>query len=303
MTRKADSKANNNSALEKRFIAARSRLGPQRQKLIRSILDNSAETCFLSSRELAKRFDVDAATIVRTVQALGYNGFADFTVDLRQHFLTRVTAYTALKAATEGKQSVMDLIDHSIDKSFENLNALRSELDRNRVVEIAKLIHRSGKVLVVGVDLAASLAYHLAYGLTALGIDAEAPSGSEGNLQHKVKVLKKNDLLIAISFGQCLRVVVEAVLRAKKNDVVTFGITDASTTPIARYSDTFLLAATSSPSWINSYVAPLTLLNAILIACAHLNPKRSLTQLKLTNKEYSSGMRWYREPKTTSNAD
>jgi DNA-binding MurR/RpiR family transcriptional regulator len=300
MARTTNAKTNNHSAVEKRFIAARSRLGPQRQKLIRSILDNSAETCFLSSRELAKRYDVDAATIVRTVQALGYNGFADFTVDLRQHFLTRVTAYTALKAATEGKQSINDIIDHSIDKSFENLNTLRSELDRNRVVEVAKLIHQSKKILVVGADLASSLSYHLAYGLNAVGIDAEAPPGSEGILQHKVKVLKKNDLLIAISFGQCLRVVVEAVLRAKKNGVATFGITDGTTTPIARYCDSYLISTTVSPSWINSYAAPMTLLNAILIACAHLDPKRSLIQLKLTNKEYSSGLRWYREPKTSS---
>ncbi|MCI0616825.1 hypothetical protein L0244_27925, partial [bacterium] len=75
------------TALESRFNVARSRLGPQRQKLIRSILDNSEETCFLSSRELGKLYDVDAATIVRAVQALGYSGFADFTFDLRQHFL------------------------------------------------------------------------------------------------------------------------------------------------------------------------------------------------------------------------
>jgi DNA-binding MurR/RpiR family transcriptional regulator len=167
-----DGQPKNSSAVEARFIAARSRLGPQRQKLIRSILDNSAETCFLSSRELAKRYDVDAATIVRTVQALGYDGFAEFTVDLRQHFLTRVTAYTALKAATQGKQSVTDVIDHCVDKSMENLNTLRTELDRNRVIDVAKLIHRSNKILVVGVDLAASLSYHLAYGLIALGIDA-----------------------------------------------------------------------------------------------------------------------------------
>jgi DNA-binding MarR family transcriptional regulator len=88
------------TALESRFAEARSQLGPHRQQLIRAILENCEETCFLSSRELAKRYSVDAATVVRTVQALGYKGFADFSVDLRQHFMTRITPYTALKAAT-----------------------------------------------------------------------------------------------------------------------------------------------------------------------------------------------------------
>ncbi|MEP7273876.1 MAG: MurR/RpiR family transcriptional regulator, partial [Acidobacteriota bacterium] len=259
--------------------------------------ENCEETCFLSSRELAKRNNIDAATVVRTVQALGYKGFADFTKDLRQHFVTRITPYTVLKAATQEQRSVADHIAHSLDKALDNLNALNSDLDRTRVIELAKLINRSRRILIVGTDLAASLAYHLAYGLGALGFDAEAPAGSEGNLQHKVKGLTAKDMLIAISFGQCLRVTVEAAQRAGKQGVATFGITDSDTTPIARYCDAYLVAATASPSFLSSYAAPMALINAIHVGCAHINPKRSLTKLKPTDKEYLSGLRWYREPK------
>jgi DNA-binding MurR/RpiR family transcriptional regulator len=222
-------------------------------------------------------------------------------MDLRQHFLSRTTPYTALKAATQEKRSLKDHIDHSIDKSMDNLNLLRSHLDRNRVIEWAKEIHRSRKILIVGVDLAASLAYHFAYGLSALGFDAESPVGSEGILQHKVKALSNKDLLVAISFGQCLRVTVEALLRANKLGVPTFGITDSDSTPIARHSRSHMVAATASPSFINSYAAPSVLINTILVACALINPKRSLHQLRVTSKEYLSGQRWY-EPKR-SNAD
>ena len=288
------------TAIETRFAEAQSRLGPHRQQLIRAIVDHCEETCFLSSRDLAKRYQVDAATVVRTVQALGYRRFADFATDLRQHLMTRVTPYTVLKAATRQRASVADHVDHSLDKALDNLNQLRSNLHRERVVELAKLIHRADRVLVVGVDFAASLAYYFAYGLVTLGFDAEAPIGSEGNLQHKIKVLTPKDLLIAISFGQCLRVTVEAVLRASKQGVNTFGITDSDTTPIARQCDKYLVAGVFSPSFLNSYVAPMALINAIHVACAHLDPKRSLTQLKPTDKEYLSGARWYREPKASS---
>lgn len=285
------------TALEFRFAEARSRLGPQRQQLIRAILDHCEETCFLSSRELAKRYNVDAATIVRTVQALGYEGFADFTADLRQHFVARITPYTVLKAATKEKRSVADHIDRSLEKTLDNMNLLIAGLDRNRVIELAQLIHRSRRILVVGGDLALSLAYYFAYGLTALGFDAEAPLGGEGNLQHKVRVLTGKDLLIAISFGQCLRVTVEAVLQARQQGVTTFGITDSETTPLARHCTSSLIASTACPSFIGSYAAPVTLINAVLVGCSHLNPKRSLTQLKPTDKDYLSGLRWYREPK------
>jgi len=287
------------TALQSRFAEARSRLGPNRQQLIRDILDNCEETCFLSSRELAKRYDVDAATVVRTVQAMGYKGFADFSDDLRRHFVTRITPYTVLKAATQEKRSVADHIEHSLDKALENLNALRADLDPKRVIELAKLIHRSRRTLIVGVDFAAALAYYFAYGLTTLGFEAEAPIGSEGNLQHTVELLGSRDLLIAISFGQCLRVTVEAARQARSQGVKTFGITDSETTPIARYCDSHLIAAVASPSFLNSYVAPMALINAIEVACAHLDPRRSLNRLKPTDKEYLSGQRWYREAKAS----
>lgn len=285
------------TALETRFAEVQSKLNPRRQQLVRAIFDAADETCFLSSRELAKRYNVDASTILRATQVMGYESYADFTSDLRQHFVARISPYAALKAATREKRSVADRIDHALDKASDNINTLKVNLDTRRIVEVAKLIKRSRRVLVVGVDFAASLADCLAYGLLVLGFDAEAPSGSTGNLRHKIEVLTSKDALVAISFGQCLRDTVEAVLEAGKRGVPTFGITDSDTSPIARYCDAHVVASVVSPSFLNSYVAPTAVINAIHVACAHIDPKRSLTRLRPTDREYASGARWYREPK------
>jgi len=285
------------SFLETRFAQAQSELNPRRQRLVRAILDAADETCFLSSRELAKRYRVDATTILRATQVLGYESYADFSVDLRQHFVTRITPYTALKAATREKRSVADHIDHALEKALDNINKLKSDLDKQRIIELAKLIKRSRRVLVIGLDFAASPANYLAYGLLALGFDAEALTGSTGTLQHKVEVLTPKDVLVAISFGQCLRDTVEAVLQAREQGVPTFGMTDSDTTPIARYCDSHLVASVVSPSFLNSYVAPTAAINAIHVACAHIDPKRALTRLRPTDREYASGARWYREPR------
>ena len=285
------------SSIEERFARARPKLNPRRQQLMRAILASAEETCFLSSRELAKRYNVDATTILRATQVLGYASFAEFSADLRQHFVVRITPYTALKAATRDRRSVADHVDDALDKAIANLNKLNSDLDRQRLIELARMIKRARRILVVGLDFAASLSYYLAYGLLALGFDAEAPRGSSGNLQYKVEVLTKKDLLIAISFGQCLKDTVEAALLAQKQGVPTFGITDSTTSPIARYCDAHIIAPVVSPSFLNSYVAPMAAISAIHVACAHIDPKRSLTRLRPTDKEYASGSRWYREPK------
>ncbi|MGB7070465.1 MAG: MurR/RpiR family transcriptional regulator [Pyrinomonadaceae bacterium] len=288
------------SALEVRFAQVQSRLNPRRRQLVRAIFDAADETCFLSSRELAKRYNVDASTILRTTRVMGYESYADFASDLRQHFVASISPYAALKAATRENLSVADRIDQTLDKALDNINTLKANLDSQRIIELAKLIKRSRRVLVVGVDFAASLAHCLAYGLLGLGFDAEAPTGSTGNLQHKVEVLTPKDVLIAISFGQCLRDTVETVLQARKKGVATFGITDSDTTPIARYCDTHVIASVVSPSFLNSYVAPTAVINAIQVACAHIDPKRSLTRLRPTDREYASGPRWYREPRNSN---
>jgi DNA-binding MurR/RpiR family transcriptional regulator len=288
------------TSLEVRFAQCQSQLNDRRRQLIRDILDNPEESYFLSSRELARRYNVDAATIVRTVQALGYERFADFAADLRRHFVTRITPYTIMRATAREKRSPVDHVNHSLERDAENLNLLRSTLDPHRVTELAKLIHRSRRIVVVGTDLATTISWFFAYSLTAIGFDAEAPVASTGNLQHKIDVLTGKDLVVGISFGRCLRDTVESLERASERGVPTFGITDSDTTPIAIHCDSYLVASIASSSVTGSYVAPIALTNAILVACAHIEPRRSLSFLRRTEEEYKTGRRWYQEPQRRS---
>ena len=138
-SRDANSSKPSLTSLEVRF--AKSSLSGSRRSLIREILDNHEQTFFLSSREMAKRYNVDAATIVRTVQALGYERFADFAADLRQHFVNHITPYTVLKAATQEKRSITDQVKHCLELDTESLSVLRSSIEANEAVELAKRIH------------------------------------------------------------------------------------------------------------------------------------------------------------------
>ena len=87
------------TALEQRLAQAQSKLNSSRGRLLQAILDNADDNHFLSSRALAKRYEVDKATIVRSIQALGYQRYAEFAADLRAHFISRITPYTLMKSA------------------------------------------------------------------------------------------------------------------------------------------------------------------------------------------------------------
>ena len=283
----------NRTAIEERIARSGDRLSPNRRLLLQSTLENPDETFFLSSRALARRYHVDPATIVRTVQALGYKRYSDFAADLRAHFVSRLTPYRILKATTDQKRTLADHVRRSLDRDLGNLNRLHRGLDPERVVSFARQIHRARRILVVGSDLAASLASLFAYALVPLGFDAESPVGSTGNLQHKVRLLAKKDLLVAISFGRCLRVTVEAAKLARSRGVPTVAITDSDSTPLARHCDRYFVASTASVTFCGSYVAPMALLNSVIMACAEIAPSRALALLRQTEKEYLSGPRWY----------
>jgi len=279
------------TALEQRLAQAQTELNASRRQLLQAILDNADDNHFLSSRSLAKRYQVDKATIVRSIQALGYKRYAEFATDLRAHFISRITPYTLMKSAAREKRTVAGHVEHSLEMDLHNLQSLRSTLDTNDVIQMAKRLGRARRILVVGVDFAAGLSYLMAYALVSLGYNAEAPVGSSGNLHQKISLLGAKDLLIAISFGRCLQATVDAVLHARQNEVPTFGITDSEKTPIARFCDFFWVASIANPSFHGSYVAPFAAMDALFVACAHLQPKRSLALLR--RKDQDSRSRWY----------
>src|SRR5262249_43076283 len=105
--------------------------------------------------------------------------------------------------------------------------------------------------------------------------------------------LGRRDLLIAISFGRCLRATVEAMHQAHRQGVATFGITNSDVTPIARFSDAYVVASTASSTFSDSYAAPMSVLNAIVRACTHLQPRRTVPRLREMEMTHTAGARWY----------
>ena len=285
------------SPLGARFFDAQPELSASRQRLLRQIIDESNETFFLSSREMGRRYGVDSATIIRTVQALGYGKFADFAQDLREHFVTQITPYSAMKAAAQTNRSVSDRVRQSVEQDMKNLATFKANLDPEKIVEIAKQINHARRIVIIGIDFAASLAGSFAYTLVRLGFDADAPTGSTGVVQNKIKIMTRKDLLIAISFGRGLRDTVDAVLNARRRNVPSFGITDNDSTPIAKFCDSFLAAPIDRTSFIDSYVAPIAAVNAIMVACAHSQSTRSLEHLRESEEENFASNRWYSKPK------
>jgi RpiR family transcriptional regulator, carbohydrate utilization regulator len=287
----------NGSALMQRLRASHRHLSGGRRQLIDGILQNIDETVFLSSRELAARFKTDPATVVRTAQALGYGQFADFSRELREHFMTRVNPYRVLAAEASDDRGPDFHVRRSLNGDLQNLQQVQGALDPAVITAVGQRLRRCRHILVVANDIEHNFAAFLAYALSAIGMTAIAPEG-EGLTLQRQRALTAEDGLIAITFRRCLRVPVEALQEARARGAFTLAITDSDTTPAARSAERALLAPIEGESFAASYVAPMAVINALLVACSHADARRSLEFLRPTEAEYGVGLRWYQEPVT-----
>ena len=283
------------SALMRRIAQSRASLSDGRRQLLDGILGRLDETVFLSSRELAARFGTDAATIVRTTQALGYHQFADFARDLRSHFLSHVNPYRIMAREVTTHRGAAFHVQACLERDLENVRVAREHLDPAAIAAAGARLYRARRIVVVAGDLDYPLAEFLAYALSGLGLMATAPKG-EGLTLHRQRALTRDDALVAISFRRCLRVPVEAIEAARKAGAYALAITDAPTTPLARLADVALLVPYEGESYAGSYAPTMVAINALAVACSHADPKHTLKVLKPTEEEYLHGPRWYSEP-------
>ncbi len=268
-----------------------SALTPKRQETIRPVLEHPRSFVLLSVRDMAARLGSDPATIVRIARSMRFPSYRSFQQFLHELSIASATSLDSMQAAPKGS-GVTGAIHDSLDHDIQNLNALRNSVDVPRIARLARRIHASRRLILVGGDLAESLISFLQYHLLLLGFQVQIAI-STGHTAYTTLGVSKTDLVIAISFRKGLRQTVEGLQRARRGGAYCVGITDTYLSPIARHSNEVFLASVESQSFGASYVAPVALLNAILVACANYKRTRTLNLLQQVEDEQKHGFRWF----------
>jgi DNA-binding MurR/RpiR family transcriptional regulator len=269
------------------------KLSPRRQELIRSVLEHPREHVLLSARGVARKLGTDPATIVRIVQRMGFSSYRDFQTHLYQRSMVLATRLELMQTTRARNSDLPGHVSEVLDRDLRNLHGLRNSLDVKAVIALAKRLHSARRILILGGDLATSLVVFLEYNLAILGLPALTAT-TPGRTVHTLRTIGKGDVVIAIGFRGGLRQTVEGVREARTRGAYCVGITDSFLSPVARFAHTSLLASIEGPVG-DSYVAPIALLNVLLIACANHRRTRTLALLKEAEREQRSGYRWYRE--------
>jgi DNA-binding MurR/RpiR family transcriptional regulator len=257
-----------------------SSLTRSQKRLMQYILSHEEEVIFLNIENLADKVKVSEATVVRLCKALGFKGFPQFQKELRLLFRAKLTTTSRLEETVRRGTSGGEVLFKILQADIDNITATMKEASVVEFREFVKAIDSAQRIVIIGLRSVYSLAAFLGVALEFLQKDVWVVEPGIGDLWDRLLRLRKDDLVIAISFPRYTRVTVEAFKFAKSQGVKTLAITDSLLSPLAQYADHVLIARYKMNSFIESFTAAFSLINAIVTAVGISNKKKTLKSLK-----------------------
>jgi DNA-binding MurR/RpiR family transcriptional regulator len=267
-------------------------LSPKRQAIIRSTFERPREFVLLSVRALAQRLGTDPATMIRIVRGMQFASYREFQHYVHELSIAHATSLDTMQTGPTGKSAMSAQTRASLEQDVKNMNRLVQSLDPKRIAALVRRLYAAQHVLLLGGDLAANLVKFLEHLLIILGLPVSSAI-SPAEVVHKVRLLGKRDLVLAVSYGRGLRQTVEGLRQARENGAYCVGITNTLVSPIGQFAHESFLTSIETPSFGSSYVAPMALFNVIVVACANHRRSRTLTLMKQVEQEQRHGFRWY----------
>lgn len=270
------------------------RLAPNKQELIRPLVENPGDFLFLSIRALAQKLGTDTATTLRVVRTMGFSGYPEFRRYLHEVTIAHATSLQSMLSSTAKDSDIPAHVQDSLVQDQKNFAGLRNSMDALQLGALAKRIWAARRIVLIAGDLASSLVLYLEHHLTMLGLPVFAAT-SPGRIVAVTRSVEKNDVVIAISFHRGLRQTVEGLKEAKLKRAFCVGITDTLVSPLVRFSDECFFTSVATHHFGDSYVAPIALINVLLAACANYRRDQTLRMMREAAQDEQRGYRWYED--------
>ena len=218
------------------------------------------------ARFLEKLSGVSESTVVRFASELGYDGYPSMQRALQEMIRSRLTSTQRIQAADNlfGGQDVLSAV---IQSDMDKLRMVAEEADRTEFNKVVDLILGAGHLYILGVRTSSFVAGYLNFYLHLLSENVTlVQSNAAGEIFEQLLRIGPGDVMIAISFPRYSKVTMNTVKFAQDRGATIVAITDNELSPVYQMAEAALLAPSEMISFVDSMVAPLSLINALLIA-------------------------------------
>ena len=267
-----------------RLSAAEATLSPAALKVARFIDRNRVAVLAQSAAELAARIGTSDATVVRTVQALGYAGLAA----LRQALVADLDGRST--PADDLRRTLADTgrnIDRAVDLVLEThqaaLAALRAPTIRQKIAAGVEALHPAARIFIFGIGPSAALARYTAMLLRRAGRSAGVLDATGIALADQLLDLRANDAVLLLAYGRPYREVQAVIKEAQRLDLALVLVTDSLAPNLARHASVVIPAQRGRADRVALHAATLAALEALVLGLAACDRERSLAMLERLN--------------------
>jgi DNA-binding MurR/RpiR family transcriptional regulator len=275
-----------------RVRARQAALPPQQRKIVDFVLRHPGEAVYATTTALARELGVSEASVVRSCRTLGYRGFRDFQAAFRQYSREPLSRVSRIRLVAGRRRPLARLIDDVMANDIANLRATHQGLDHGLIIEVAERLWRARAIHVVAVRSAHSLAVFLHFALRLLGRPSRLIAPGIGDVPEQLVDVGPGDVVVGISFERYARATIDLFDACVARGALGIAITDKATSPLARQARLLLMCQTSYLTFIDSYVAPFSLANAILTVLA-VRRRRATTRALERMEEAWAAMSTY----------
>lgn len=232
------------------------------------ILESYDKAAFQTAGTLGKTVNVSESTVVRFAAELGFDGYPAMQKALQEVVLNRLTTVQRIEVATE-RMGEQDVVTTILQSDIEKLRTTLENIDREAFDGAVNALLNARRIYILGVRSSAALASFLGYYLNYMFDDVRIVSASsESEMFERIVRVAPQDAVVGISFPRYSTATCKAMQYCASAGAQMIALTDTETAPIAQSADYLLTAKCDMVSLVDSLVAPMSLINALIVAVA-----------------------------------
>ena len=237
------------------------------QKLIaRFILESYDKAAFMTASRLGKTVNVSESTVVRFAAELGYDGYPSMQKALQEMIRNKLTSVQRMEVAGDrmGGRDVLQTVLHA---DTDMIRVTLDEIDRDAFQGAVDALMGAKRIYILGVRSSSALASFLGFYFNLLFENVTlVHTNSVSEIFEQVLRVGPGDVLFGISFPRYCKRTLSAMKYARDRGARVIALTDSQLSPLARVADHVLLARSDMASFVDSLVAPLSVINALIVA-------------------------------------
>lgn len=237
------------------------------QKLIANfIINNYDKAAFMTAAKLGEVVGVSESTVVRFAIELGYDGYPKLQKVLQELIKSKLTSVQRIEVSSS-RINEDNILKSVLQSDIEKLKNTLDEIDVVSFNKTVESILSAEKIYILGVRSSAPLAGFLGFYFNLIFDNVRlVHTTSVSEMFEQIIKVGKGDVVIGISFPRYSKRTIKAMQYVKSQGATTVAITDSKESPLAVNSDYSLIASSDMASFVDSLVAPLSVINALIVA-------------------------------------